>query len=127
MTINVDLMQKTLDYIAMHPEEHDQDDWAQRNGCDTTRCMAGTAVHVAPGWKLYWFDALASDDYDNTTSAVDDHGRIRSVSGLAEELLGLDYSQANDMFYQASDLEDLYAYAERFTGIDMRVRELVSA
>lgn len=129
MMVNVELMQKTLDYIAMHPDEHDQSDWAQKSDCGTTRCMAGTAVHVAPGYKLMWHNRPA-EEYDYTSQAVDEDGRVYAVRDLAEDLLGVDYSQARDLFYEAADLDDLYDMAERFTGIDMRpeaARELVPA
>lgn len=126
--INVELMQETLDYIAAHPEEHDQGDWAQRTGCKTTRCMAGTVVHLAPGYKLLWHREQ-DGKYDYTSTAVDNSGRTHSVPDLAEELLGVNHQQANDLFYNSGTLNDLYARAEEITHLDMRLpeRELVDA
>lgn len=117
--INTELMQETLDYIAAHPDEHDQGDWGEKTDCGTTRCMAGTAIHVTLGCKMLFSES--DDGWGVAYSAQDAQGRHRYISELAQELLGVDDEQAEDLFYEACTLEDLYAYAEKFTGIDMRI------
>ncbi len=120
-TINVDLMRKTFEYIEAHPEEHDQGTWASHDpDCGTTRCFAGTALHLSPEYKLNW--TIDPDDgWQEFMGAthIDKSEVWLRPSCAGRDALGLSEDQAGDMFY-ANNLEDLYVLAEQYTGIDFR-------
>lgn len=95
--------QGVLNYFEKHPERHDQNSWftiavgdrrredtnllSEDNLCNTTMCIAGTAVFLTSGIEEFrtfqdddneWFDAGST-------------------------LLGLSYDEADWLFYSASD------------------------
>lgn len=111
---NTTLMRDTFRYIEDHPEEHDQDNWADQTECGTVRCFAGTAVHVSPDYRLVhdpydWFHVVRVSD-----------GAIMTICDAADEALGLDEDESDAMFCEAGNLEELYYQAKRCTGIDFR-------
>ncbi|UXE03786.1 hypothetical protein SEA_OBLADI_63 [Gordonia phage ObLaDi] len=80
-------------YIDAHPEEHDQNEWAFRDpeGCGSTMCVAGTAVHLA-GYTI---------DYNARGYAsfcISPDGKRVMIDDVAAPLLGLDYDQAARLF-----------------------------
>lgn len=77
--------QEALDYILMHPEKHDQDDWiSSKEMCDTQMCVAGTVMFNEVGILKAW------DIFKNSES--------KGVQ-LASDLLGLDDEEASRLFY----------------------------
>lgn len=70
--------QAVLDYIAAHPEKHDQGNWFHGEGCGTTMCIGGTAT-----WLEYGKKSLDM----NTEYA-------------AAHLLGLSISEREVLFYE---------------------------
>jgi hypothetical protein len=105
------LMQRTLDYIRDHPEEHDQDSWAVQTLCGTKRCLAGTAVFLA-GYHINYKRMLPVDDEDRLTheasTCVDPTtGETRSIRRVAQELLGLDNDEVDLLFFGSGSVEYL--------------------
>lgn len=117
---NVEKLRETLEYIKAHPKEHDQGIWAGKGPCGTTRCMAGTVVHLSPDHEIIWpkFDPefhevgeqLEAEGCRNLRT-----GTERQISEVAAELLDLDEYQEDDLFYNSTDLRDLYMAANDMT------------
>lgn len=89
------LAQKIQDYFILYPERHRQDEWVAVEGatsclvtdeniCNTTMCVAGTAVFLNGGMQAM-----------NDCQAF--YGS--SFSETAQELLGLTYEEADRLFY----------------------------
>lgn len=115
MTINTDLLQRTLEHIEAHPEEWDQTVWA----CETSACFAGHAV---------WLSGLATVD-DEVTVA---DGSAKHVGAAAEELLGLTPLQSAELFASGNELDDLRLIVKTLvdaglTPLQLRARELERA
>ena len=91
--MNVDLMQKTMDYIEAHPEEWDQDEWR----CETTMCFAGWAVALSGN---YFFN----DSIDATRKK---NGRNIGIDSAAREELGLTFSQSSSLFLHSTNVKDV--------------------
>lgn len=106
--INVPLMRKTLEFITEHPDQHDQDHWGLRTECGTTACMAGWAVQLAGGELIFGTAGEAQ-------KCLHPEDGLRRTEYAAQDLLNLTSHQANEMFWSANTISDLWAMAERFT------------
>jgi hypothetical protein len=99
--VNIEMTRKVLEYIKDHPEEHSQEHWwvtyTDAGGCGTTRCMAGTAVHLAgmnaPGRRTM-----------NSTWIK-----------MGADILGLSFADAELMFISCNDLVELYRVANMYS------------
>lgn len=88
------LLEQVRDYIALHPEEHDQQTWAQRTSCGTTRCVAGTAVFLHGDEILWHSDELGIwSAYCKSADGASHHIQMR-----AGELLGVSGTEAFRLF-----------------------------
>mgnify|MGYP001587222180 CR=1 FL=1 len=109
MSVNVDLLDRTLAHIEANPEEWEQTAYR----CDTGMCFAGWACQLAGGRWLtppcdHWGDVLVAEP-------ADDQERVRSFDGVhgtvvlkrATRLLGLDFDIARDLFDVGNTLDDL--------------------
>ena len=97
--LNVELLDKTLDYIEAYPEEHDQSAWI----CGTKMCFAGHALCQA-GHTLASSASLAECD------KVELDGKkvwFAEVPELASDELGLTHREMTILFYQAITLHDV--------------------
>lgn len=94
------IAQKVDDYFLVHPERHDQNNWAaleddeyraveidDENVCNTTMCVAGSAVFVSR--PIHEFRAFAGG-----SNSWEDEGAV---------LLGLDGDEAEWLFYDTSN------------------------
>lgn len=93
-----------LAYIEAYPDEHEQRTWAWSTPCGTTYCLAGHVV-VQAGAEIRWrpFD----DDSFRDAEFCTYQGDQRVIAGLAGELLGVDYEDADDLFAAVNTLADL--------------------
>lgn len=98
MTLNVELLDRTLAHIEAHPEEWDQGAWR----CETGLCFAGTAA-VLSGAK--WLHPLGHQQ----DHWVRGRGSQQSepAAWRAQRLLGLDEDQADELFAAHNTLDDL--------------------
>lgn len=115
MTLNVNLLQRTLDFIEEHPDKHDQEHWR----CGTSACFAGWAVTLDGGvWVHDQSEYLLPRDDDPDADVkylghyadvkvVGDQGKGVHVADRAQRILGLLDSQVEDLFADDNDLEDL--------------------
>lgn len=99
---NNDLLQRTLAHIEAHPEEWDQEKWAQRTDCGTAYCFAGTAVHLADPQLTPYFEG-----FDVTGFMQQPNGTKLHIPGLARKLLGLAEDEGHVLFDQENELGDL--------------------
>jgi hypothetical protein len=51
--VNQDLFRSIHQQLMAHPEQHDQSNWEQTDGCHTTRCVAGWAVYLETGEQFH--------------------------------------------------------------------------
>jgi hypothetical protein len=140
MTINEAALREAMNYIKLHPEQWNQEDWA----CGTTACLAGTTLMLAHD--------LGLQEVARFPERVDLHGLAGSrkvgrrwvlMDGtardgedfpwdeLAGEILGLEAWQQIDLFYctQVSDgeggvrhptYEEFEARVSRITGVTFK-------
>lgn len=104
--------------LKEHPERHRQDTYVQYEGknppvltpvldCGSAFCIAGAAVARA-GIGVTWFRSVIDGVwYANQTTLQDETGWSLSISRVAAELLGLDWSTADELFSGANTMEDI--------------------
>lgn len=131
MTINVDLLRQTLEYITAHPEEWDQEQWAIKDSCGTAYCAAGTTVVLHDGKDAINWDSAHRRNYGSrlsTDEAIRPDGEWIGIRDRAQELLGLNHFQADRLFDASNTLYDLWAIAESMTDgvieIPQKIEEL---
>lgn len=124
--INIPLMRKVLEHITEHPEEHDQNVWAERGPCGTAYCMAGHTV-VMTGHKLSWESNEFEEDEVVTESVQtpilingEEEGRISRVAAFE---LGLIESQWETLFLYSDTVEDLWTAANEMTDGEIEIPE----
>ncbi|MFD4474633.1 hypothetical protein ACFWPU_00750 [Streptomyces sp. NPDC058471] len=97
MTYQTDLMIQVREQCKMNPESHDQGGYEGEGSCGTTRCVAGWAIFLATGKSVH----TACRDADFVTA-----------SELGAHLLGLNYLEANDLFYEMDEDQALFMLDE---------------
>lgn len=119
MSINEPLLREAMTFIRLHQERWDQGSWGGVGRCGTTHCLAG------------WVCAIAGNQL-NELAHTDERAFWQ-----AKELLGLDYEQANSLFYftwifeeaapgfparpiRRPTYDDLVARVKEITGIDCK-------
>jgi hypothetical protein len=130
MSINTEKLLTQLRHLTIHPEKHDQSQWAKlvvENGdttvkplpsaCGSFGCLAGNTV-LADGHELYWESAFIGDEGKAIWSADylnEDGERGRFIMSAAKDILGLTEDQAEALFSSGNSRDDLWAYAIEFT------------
>jgi hypothetical protein len=91
---NVELLQKTMQFIKDNPDKHDQSTWI--NECGTTACFAG------------WACMLSGDQLDrNATRSWVVGQQPRVIRNVARQHLELDGSDADCLFSASNTVEEL--------------------
>jgi hypothetical protein len=98
-TINASLLRQTLAYIETHPAE-----WNQRT---YAACFANHAARLAGGRALDPNGMLLAAEDDEAALAARDGSWFVSVHQRALRVLGVDESQAEDLFHGDNDLDDI--------------------
>jgi len=93
MSVNVPLMNKTMEHIRNHPDEWNQGTWVGDTACATTACFAGRALILA-GRNLAEVARGLGFQYAATVE------------------LGLTFEQASQLFYGGNNLEDLELFVK---------------
>lgn len=112
MTINTDLLRRTLTHIETHPDTWDQRAWR----CGTTMCFAGHAATLAGGqWADGPYAAYLHAEQDDPADRVILHGGLRLIyaQDRAQHVLGLDDVQAAALFASDNTLDALQAIVSR--------------
>lgn len=103
--VNLPEIKSILEYIEVNPEQWEQGSWAKResrtSSCGTTFCVAGHAANRAGAEIIY-----ADDGWANSCVTAD--GTTRTIEFYAQELLGLDAEQAEQLFSGANSLERMW-------------------
>lgn len=86
--------------IAAHPRYHDQGSWYWRDGCGTTACAAG------------WAMLLAGRRSARNGLLFDDHDELMVPESDGRRLLGLTRGQAEELFYEIDDHNEVVAWLE---------------
>jgi hypothetical protein len=104
MTVNKELLHRTMDEILAHPELHVQITWAVQRDCGTAMCFAGWAC------ALEGFSMNVEDlDLDGVTSALENGDQIDTT---AARLLGIDWPSALTLFSADNTITDLKHYVD---------------
>jgi len=103
MTVNKELLRRTMDAVPANPELHNQKLWATQTDCGTAYCFAGWAC------KLSGFEADFEFLEPNKAGVID---AARLVGGdqidyKASQLLGLDWWSAECLFAAENTTADL--------------------
>lgn len=96
MTVNVELLDRTLAYIEAHPEEWTQEHYRCRSGC----CFAGHAALLS---GARW----ASNNSNAADVKAGDGHPLEMVWERAARVLGLTGEEADDLFSPGNKLDDL--------------------
>jgi hypothetical protein len=98
-------------HIKAHPEEWNQFYYGCRTDCGTAYCVAGWAAARA-GYEMDWPD----DVYLKRIATHVTAGPL--VDEVAQRILGLTDEQADDLFQEENDLDDIRAIITEITGVD---------
>lgn len=95
-----------IGYIEAHPDEWDQNVWAERvwamrETCGTTYCVAGHAV-LRAGYQIMW-----EPRSPYASSAIAPDKRIENIEYAAKSLLRLNPYEAAALFSGSNTLDDL--------------------
>ena len=89
MSRNVELLERTMQFIDDHPERHDQRSYGYRKKCGTFACFAGWACVLSGG--VTW-----TKQHDGSKRLI--QVRDLPTSLAAQRLLGLDDREARALF-----------------------------
>jgi hypothetical protein len=132
MMVNEELIRQTAHYIRQHPQEWDQNDYENRVACGTTRCFGGWSIAIAHEFptniyrlshmeRLSKLRELGVSVIDERTGCEWDEFTLSESATYARLLLGLDFYQADAIFYDL-DPDSLSSYldkVERITGVQL--------
>ena len=136
MTINTDLLDLVLDVIE-HEEKRpegvgwDQREWVRsvldedRNMCGTALCFAGWAAYLngytEPVVEQFGVDRARFVEVDALRNpATGETLRWNEISSFARERLGLNYREADALFFGGNDLSDLHIIVTVLKGDGLR-------
>lgn len=104
---NVELLERTMQYIVDHPEAHKQHRWFARADCGTAACYAGWACLLS-GYKVedikgpHSFNLVAPDGAEVPLAVLEVDEHRPGVSKEARDLLGLTFDEA-EMLFEATN------------------------
>lgn len=99
MTVNVELLQKTLDAIKANPQHWEQSVWH----CGTSHCFAGFAELIDRGLPIDTHEDILRDEPEFFCPYDSDW----NTSSHATELLGLEDDDATELFWSCNSLSRL--------------------
>lgn len=92
--MNTELLQRTMQHLLDHPEQHDQQVWVSE--CGTTACFAGWALKLS---GVDQFMTLTKCHQTNSTwQDCEYYGKTHTIQGLAQGLLDLTDEQTEILF-----------------------------
>jgi hypothetical protein len=81
--LNTELFKKIHEVVSANPQRHDQATWEGQSvgDCGTTRCVAGWAVHLATGQKVFrWESGVPNVLLSGATASPPSPGTTRGSS-----------------------------------------------
>jgi hypothetical protein len=118
--MNKELLERTMQYIEDHPEEHDQTMWFVQTPCGTTACFAGWAC-VLSGLKPDFTIQAPFNYRPDITYHVE--GTDEWVKPVAQKLLGLTHYDADTLFDASNTVEELKMYVKDLLNGEHPARE----
>jgi hypothetical protein len=110
---NVEFAREVYAFLMANPDKHDQNVFWAETRCGTVACVAGTAAILA-GATILKLDSSSDDDYVRTTHfMLDPAGKEVMISQFAREALGLDYYDADNLFYSCDSRAEALDYLEK--------------
>jgi hypothetical protein len=100
---NVELLEKTMQHILDHPEEHDQKYWFTQTECGTAACFAGWACLLS-GYEVDRTQTMGSG-HDRFEYVVSESGNF--AGHRARDILGLTETEASILFDSYNSREAL--------------------
>lgn len=98
MTRNVELLERTMQHISDHPENHAQEMWFSENDCGTAACFAG--------WACLLSGLEAVNAGCRSAEVTTPHG-VHGVAAVeAKKLLGITHDEA-DIIFDANNSADM--------------------
>lgn len=130
--LNIDLLDKTMNYITEHPEQHDQGVWR----CGTSRCFAGWACtldgaedEIKEDTLPYWATTWRGDDGNGGRSreaffrCYSSSGAVpESVAQMADEPVP---NRSDSIILSDREKTDIATYARRALGLDSRSADIL--
>lgn len=133
--LNIDLLDRTMNYINEHPDEHDQGVWR----CGTSRCFAGWACSLdgavpeipedyIPYWKTDWRSSAPGGQ--RTRERFIEYYTEVFASGYSPERLAelADEEAPNKsdaIILTDQEKTDIASYARQALGLDSRSAEIL--
>lgn len=126
MPINTDMFNRIQNVILSNPEKHDQHYFEIGQGCGTTRCVAGWAIHL---WGLdngltgsiekIGQEYVGFVGYSNLVDALAFEGDLdvdTEVEIVGAHILGLNRGQAFELFFNMNNDDALRMVKEYAQG-----------
>ena len=128
--INVQLLQRELDFLMTHPDQHNQGKYLQLSDdfdsltartntewhCGSAGCLAGwTAMHL--GWTPIEIPWMSSGEAE----MVHPDGSIDNPHRIAEQALGLTEHQAAGLFSGGNSIRRMYRLANTYTNGQIQI------
>lgn len=118
MTLNVELLERTMSHIEAHPYDHDQHQWR----CGTARCFAGWASYFAGGRFVSSESDIATivasngvKSFRSSVVRTPEDGLLH-VADHAVLALGIDDGDADLLFDAMNSVADLRAMVDNLIG-----------
>lgn len=136
--LNIDLLDKTMNYIIEHPEEHDQNQWR----CGTSRCFAGWACSLdgavpefsedyLPYWKTTWRSEITPGGPRTRERFIEcystdsfGYGKARAIE-LADMLVPNKSDVIIPPDLTEEEKTDIASYARQALGLDSRSADIL--
>lgn len=106
-----DLIEAILNIIKNHPEKHYQGNWGRKTDCGTTACIAGWAGILTDTAHFETLGKTVAGEPMITLTIKPEYPAETFVS-LGEELLGIDWEDASELFYLLNEEAAIYALEE---------------
>lgn len=111
MSVNVELLQRTLAQIEAHPELWEQREWRTETDCGTAYCFAGWAAVLSGAAFVRHEDGSLSYEYVIPPGGGDSIW----IQDYAAQVLGIGSRHAMDLFDGYNTLADLRAFVGELT------------
>jgi hypothetical protein len=108
---NVELLERTMQFIKDHPEQHSQGWWFKKRDCGTAACFAGWAVTLKGYLPVFHVGDCRAE-----TVVLPGYRREFDTPELAQELLGLTLRERETLF-EASNTSEM---------LELMVKDLVN-
>lgn len=111
MPANVALLNKVMEHIEAHPEEHDQRYWGIVTACGTKFCFAGHTAMMCGHDPVF-------DPMGFFVGCRDHRGGSQRVDDVARSELGISTRDASRLFFESTTIQQLRAVVDEIASGD---------